>query len=158
MLGLSSPTPWRHLNVTKSTQSLKMHLGSLIFSPLFSNQLFTIHFESNSPSSCHLSRKKWEPDCEISVEKWEIVHFEMHHNSGFYLLSPLSPPFCHRGSTACVCVRACGCYRASRPRKADKQCATHLGNFPQTVGLLPVHSLTLNQPQSATYSIKCLQL
>lgn len=30
-----------------------------------------------------------------------------------------------------LCVSACVCYRASRHRKADRQRATHLGNFPK---------------------------
>lgn len=58
-----------------------------------------------------------------------------------------------------VCVCVCLHYgRVSHPRKADGRCATQLGNFPpKTVGLLPVHLLRLNQPQSATYFLKCLQ-
>lgn len=64
---------------------------------------------------------------------------------------------CNACSCGCVCV--CLHYgRVSHPRKADGQCATQLGNFPpKTVGLLPVHLLRLNQPQSATYFLKCLQ-
>lgn len=143
-----------------------MHFESLILSLLLPNQLFTLHFESNSPSNCHYLSEIENSTVKYLVKNGGIVHFEMHHNFGFYLLSLLSPPFYNRGSTACVsvCVHACvyvrvrECYRASRPRKADRQCATHLGNFPKTVGLLPMHSLTLNQLQSATYLIKCLQL
>lgn len=84
---------------------------------------------------------------------------------GFYVLSShhyLSPPSSHRRSSAmhvhagvCVCLHY---GRVSHPRKADGRCATQLGNFPpKTVGLLPVHLLRLNQPQSATYFLKCLQ-
>lgn len=64
---------------------------------------------------------------------------------------------CNACSCGCVCV--CLHYgRVSHPRKADGRCATQLGNFlPKTVGLLPVHLLRLNQPQSATYFLKCLQ-
>lgn len=64
---------------------------------------------------------------------------------------------CNACSCGCVCV--CLHYgRVSHPRKADGLCATQLGNFPpKTVGLLPVHLLRLNQPQSATYFLKCLQ-
>lgn len=68
-----------------------------------------------------------------------------------YLLPPVTKKALH------VCVRACVRYGASCPRKADRRCATHIGNFSKTVGLLPVHSFTLNQPQSATYLRKCLQ-
>lgn len=64
---------------------------------------------------------------------------------------------CNACSCGCVCV--CLHYgRVSHPRKADGRCAIQLGNFPpKTVGLLPVHLLRLNQPQSATYFLKCLQ-
>lgn len=64
---------------------------------------------------------------------------------------------CNACSCGCVCV--CLHYgRVSHPRKADGRCATQLGHFPpKTVGLLPVHLLRLNQPQSATYFLKCLQ-
>lgn len=58
----------------------------------------------------------------------------------------------------CTCVFVCALQSISSPKqKADRRCASHLRNFPKTAGLLPVHSLTLNQPQSATYSLKCLQ-
>lgn len=69
----------------------------------------------------------------------------------------LLPPVTALRVCVCVCIYVCVCYGASWPRKADRRCATHLSNFPKTVGLLPVHSLTLNQPQSATYLLKCLE-
>ncbi len=55
----------------------------------------------------------------------------------------------------CVCVRVWVWHHI--PKRADRRCATHLRNFPKTAGLLPVHSLTLNQPQSAACLLKCLQ-
>lgn len=65
-----------------------------------------------------------------------------------YLLHPVTQ------EAVCVCVCVTGNFS---PKKADSRCASHLPNFPQTAGLLPVRSLLLNQPQSATCSLSCLQ-
>ena len=93
---------------------------------------------------------------------WKMRNCSLWNAAQFKHLSVLSP-ISSLLSQRCVCVRVCAsmhvcvCYGASWPRKADRRCATHLSNFPKTVGLLPVHSLTLNQPQSATYLLKCLE-
>lgn len=85
---------------------------------------------------------------------------------GFYVLSShhyLSPPSSHRRSSAmhvhagvCVSVYITGGFLIPEKLTGDVPLSLVISP-PKTVGLLPVHLLRLNQPQSATYFLKCLQ-
>ena len=72
-------------------------------------------------------------------------------------VSQCNVPWSCRDMTVCVCVCVwvwvCVgvCVFVVPEKKADRRRATHSVKFPKTVGPLPAHSLTLNQPQSAAY-------
>lgn len=65
---------------------------------------------------------------------------------------------CNACSCGCVCVSVYITGGFLIPEKLTGDVPLSLViSPPKTVGLLPVHLLRLNQPQSATYFLKCLQ-
>ena len=82
---------------------MEKHSGSLDLSPLLSNQRLILHFESNSPTICHLSLRQKMNGLNHLMKTEGLFALKCTTIHAFICFLPLSP------SQKKCCVRVCVC-------------------------------------------------